>query len=181
MDSLQKMLKICELLIAEHNLQFSTNINPAKCKTKCIAFLFLGGGLHLGNHLNNRVEGMRQDVKVKRATFINKNIELNQEFWSSHPLTKVKMNLIFNFHFTGSPLWDLFSKEAVMLENSWNMAVKVMFDLPIQTHRFIIEPISQTKHLKNVLMERFLSFLMQIEKSTKKVPKQLLHRPQSPT
>ena len=84
------------------------------------------------------------------------------------------MNLIFNFHFTGSPLWDLFSKEAVMLENSWNMAVKVMFDLPIQTHRFIIEPISQTKHLKNVLMERFLSFLMQIEKSTKKVPKQLL-------
>ena len=49
-----------------------------------------------------------------------------------------------------------------------------MFDLPIQTHRYIIEPISQTKHLKNVLMERFLSFLMQIEKSTKKVPKQLL-------
>ena len=49
-----------------------------------------------------------------------------------------------------------------------------MFDLPIQTHRFIIEPISQTKHLKSVLMERFLSFLMQIEKSTKKVPKQLL-------
>ena len=112
LDSLQKMLKICELLIAEHNLQFSTNIDPAKCKTKCIAFLFkernlgeldlcgdplpwVGGGLHLGNHLNNRVEGMRQDVKVKRATFINKNIELNQEFWSSHPLTKVKMNLIF--------------------------------------------------------------------------------------
>ena len=58
-----------------------------------------------------------------------------------------------------------------MLENSWNTAVKVMFDLPIQTHRFIIEPISKTK---NVLMKRFLSFLMQIEKSTKKVPKQLL-------
>ena len=107
MDSLQEMLKTCELFAAEHNLQFSTNIDPAKCKTKCIAFLFkernlgeldlcgdplpwVGGGLHLGNHLNNRVEGMRQDVKVKRATFINKNIELNQEFWSSHPLTKVK-------------------------------------------------------------------------------------------
>ena len=98
LDSLQEMLKTCELFAAEHNLQFSTNIDPAKCKTKCIAFLFkernlgeldlcgdplrwVGGGLHLGNHLNNRVEGMRQDVKVKRATFINKNIELNQEFW----------------------------------------------------------------------------------------------------
>ena len=61
---------------------------------------------------------MRQDVKVKRTNFINKNIELNQEFSFSHPLTKVKMNLIFNFHFTGSPLWDLFSREAIMLENS---------------------------------------------------------------
>ena len=54
---------------------------------------------------------MRQDVKIKRATFINKNIELNQELWSSHPLTKVKMNLIFNFLFTGSPLWDLFPRK----------------------------------------------------------------------
>ena len=58
------------------------------------------------------------------------------------------MNLIFNFHFTGSPLWDLFSKEAVMIENSWNTAVRVMFDLPIQTHRSFIEPVSETKHLK---------------------------------
>ena len=84
------------------------------------------------------------------------------------------MNLIFNFHFTGSPLWDLFSKEAVMIENSWNTAVRVMFDLPLQTHRSFIEPISETKHLKFVLIERFLGFLEQINKSTKKVPKQLL-------
>ena len=117
---------------------------------------------------------MRQDVKVKRANFINKNIELNQEFSFSHPLTKVKMNLIFNFHFTGSPLWDLFSREAIMLENSWNTAVRVMFDLPVETHRYIIEPISQTKHLTIVLLEIFLSFLEQIHKSKKNVPKQLL-------
>ena len=84
------------------------------------------------------------------------------------------MNLIFNFQFNGSPVWDLFSKEAIMLENSWNTAVKVMFDLPVQTHRYIIEPISQTKHLKIVLLERFLSFLEQIHKSKKNVPKQLL-------
>ena len=117
---------------------------------------------------------MRQDVKVKRANFINKNITLNQKFSFSHPLTKVKMNLIFNFHFTGSPLWDLFSKEAIMLENSWNTAIKVMFDLPVQTHCYIIESISQTKHLKIVLLERFLSFLEQIHKSKKNVPNQLL-------
>ena len=38
----------------------------------------------------------------------------------------------------------------------------------------MIEPISKTKHLKFVLIERFLSFLNQIVKSKKLIPKQLL-------
>ena len=132
------------------------------------------GGLHLGNHIKNSCKGMTQDIKVKRANFIDKNITLNQEFHFSHPSTKVKINQIYNLHFTGSVMWDLFSKEAVMLENSWNTSVRVMFDLPMQTHRNLIEPVSETKHLKFVLLERFLGFLYQIEKSTKTVPKHLL-------
>ena len=106
-----------------------------KCKTKCIAFLrkkkdigdvelggvhlpWVDGGLHLGNTLSNCSNGMRRDIKVKRAKFINKNIDLNQEFNFCHPSTKVKMNLIYNFDFTGSPVWDLFSSDTIMLENS---------------------------------------------------------------
>ena len=135
---------------------------------------WVSGGLHLGNNINTNFEGMRQDIKVKRAVFIQKNIDLNQEFQACHPVTKVKMNLIYNFHFTGSPLWDLFSREAIMLEKSWNTAVGIMFDLPMQTHKYFIEPVSQTKHLKLVLIGRFLSFLNQIEKSKKLIPKQLL-------
>ena len=61
-----------------------------------------------------------------------------------------------------------------MLENSWNTSVRIMFDLPLQTYKYFIEPISQTKHLKIVLIERFLNFLNQIEKSKKKIPRQLL-------
>ena len=191
LDSLQEMVKTCEAYAGEHNLKFSTNVDPVKCKTKCIVFLrkeralgavelggvhlpWVDGGLHLGNTLDNSSVGMGKDIKVKRASFINKNIELNQEFAFSHPTTKVKLNHIYNFHFTGSPMWDLFSKEAIMLENSWNTSVKVMFDLPIQTHRCLIEPVSQSKHLKFILLERFLSFLNQIQKSKKLVPKHLL-------
>ena len=118
---------------------------------------------------------MRQDIKVKRAKFINKNIELNQEFSFCHPSAKVKMNLIYNFDFTGSPVWDLFSPEAIMLENSWNTSVRIMHDLPLQTHRAFIEPVSKCKHLKFVLLERFLIFLDQIKKSKKSVPKHLLN------
>ena len=36
--ALQEMLKICEKYANEHNLRFSTDPNPVKCKTKCIAF-----------------------------------------------------------------------------------------------------------------------------------------------
>ena len=92
-----------------------------KWKTKCIASLrkekdlgdvelggvhlpWVDGGLHLGNTLNNGSVGMGQDIKVKRAYFINKNIELNQEFAFCHPATKVKLNYVYNFHFTSSPI-----------------------------------------------------------------------------
>ena len=86
-DSLQEMLKTCEEYASEHNLKFSTHINPTKCKTKCMAFLFkqrdpgvielcgdplpwVPGGVHLGNNINTDFEGMWQDIKVKRAFFI---------------------------------------------------------------------------------------------------------------
>ena len=39
MDGLQEMLKVCEQYAESHNLKFSTNSNPQKSKTKCMAFL----------------------------------------------------------------------------------------------------------------------------------------------
>ena len=61
-----------------------------------------------------------------------------------------------------------------MLEKSWNTSVRIMYDLPLQTHKYLIEPISETRHLKFVLIDRFVGFLQQIEKSQKHIPKQLL-------
>ena len=49
-----------------------------------------------------------------------------------------------------------------------------MFDLPLQTHRSLIEPLSDVKHVKFLLMKRFLSFLSQIKNSDKTAPKVLL-------
>ena len=49
-----------------------------------------------------------------------------------------------------------------------------MYDLPLQTHRNLVEPVSQQLHLKKLLIKRFLSFILQIQKSEKLLPKQLL-------
>ena len=62
-----------------------------------------------------------------------------------------------------------------MIENSWNTSCRIMFDLPLSTHRYFIQPVSNKMHLKNILMKRFLSFLSQIKRSNKKVPSFLLN------
>ena len=61
-----------------------------------------------------------------------------------------------------------------MLLNSWNTSLRIMFDLPLSTHRYFVEPVSGKVHLMNMLMKRFLAFLNQIENSKKSIPKKIL-------
>jgi hypothetical protein len=124
---------------------------------------------------------MLRDVKIKRAEYVSKNCDLQQEFMFAHPYTRFKTNLIFNSHFTGSPLWDLFSEDATRLENSWNVSLRRTYDLPYQTHRYLVEPVSGHMHLKKMLIRRFISFLKQICRSHKTIPKQLLNSIQADT
>ena len=56
-----------------------------------------------------------------------------------------------------------------------------MFDLPYNTHRYLVEPVSGQLHLKKLLIKRFLSFIRQVNRSSKILPKQLLHFIQNDT
>ena len=85
------------------------------------------------------------------------------------------INNIFNCHLTGSPLWDLSSKEVELFEKTWNVSVRRMLDLPFDTHKCLIEPLSETIHLRKILIKRFISFLRQIESSEKVAAKDLLN------
>ena len=189
--ALQEMLKICEEYAALHDLKFSTEANPKRCKTKCMAFLkrqrelsdlklsgnilpWVASGKHLGVTLDDKNDGLKHDMMRKRAQYISKNNEIMQEFRFCHPLAQFHINQIYNSSFTGSPIWNLFCREAEMLEKTWNTSVRVMFGLPMNTHRFFIQPVSGKKHLKNILLGRFLSFLEQITKTSKKLPGHLL-------
>ena len=49
-----------------------------------------------------------------------------------------------------------------------------MLGLPMNSHRYLIEPLSGRKHLKSDLIQRFLNFLEKIEKSNKKTLKYVL-------
>ena len=181
---LQEMMKTIEEYCNAHNLNFSKDPRPSKCKTKCVAYLkserelpsiilcgnclpWVKEGVHLGNYIGNKYNGMARDIKIKRAQYINKNCELQQEFKFAHSKSRFQANIIYNSHFMGSPIWDLFSNEYKMLKNSWNVPFRLIYDLPLQTHKYLVEPFSGHLHLKKLLIKRFLSFLRQIMASPK--------------
>ena len=105
---------------------------------------------------------------LKRGMFIQKNCELIQEFSHCDPSVKFEVNKIYNSHMTGSSLWNLFCRESEMLEKSWNVSVRHMFGLSVKTHRCFIEPLSQSQHIKVVLLTRFFSFIEKIRNGGKK-------------
>lgn len=190
-DGLQYMLKVCERFAILNNLTFSTDTDPKKSKTKCIAFtarkrelrkLNLSGndlpwvdyGKHLGIKIQNKPGNLiGQDIREKRAQYIQRTNELLQEFSFASPETKCSINRIYNSHFTGSVMWDLSSKEANMVYNSWSTSVRKIFRLDRTTHRYFIEPISNMQHLKTSLLVRFHKFANALKNSRKVVVKSL--------
>ena len=113
---------------------------------------------HLGTTITDVLDEMSQDIQEKRALYIAKNNELMQEFYFAHSTTIAKLNTIYNTHFYGAPLWDLFSRNAEKLVNTWNTSNRIMYSLPRTSHRYLIEPISERPHIILSLWKRFVKF-----------------------
>ena len=128
---------------------------------------------HLGCRIGPKNRGLTRDLMEGRALCITEVNELNQEFYYAHPLTKVEINNIFNTHFYDSQqLWDLFS--ANRLEKNMEYFAKNYVGFPRNIHRFFIEPLTETQHIKFSLLKRFVNFVNNIESSTKHVLKNML-------
>ena len=184
-DGLQKMLDIAEKYAKDHKIAFSTDINPTKSKTKGIIFtknkmrnlpvpVYLNGnplpwvesGKYLGNKLTSTLDGFQKDAIEKRAQFIGKNVELNQEFYLAHPVVKSRINQIYNSSFSGSMLWNLQGAKTKQVVNSWSVAVRHMWNLPLNTHKRFIEPLGGT-HAQVKIYSNYIRFIQSIRKSNK--------------
>ena len=101
------MINICQRFALDHNLKFSTNINPVKSKTKCIHFSrkqidiaeiqLNGNGLpwvesahHVGNILE-RDNTFSKDIRMNRGSFIGRVHSILQEVHFANPVVKMKM------------------------------------------------------------------------------------------
>ena len=113
-------------------------------------------------------------MSIKKAKYVAKNIQLNQEFHFASDVTKLQINDVYKSSWFGGTLYNIYSEETVKLESSYNRSVKIMMDLPFGTHRGLIEPLSERRHLRKTFVRRFLVMIESIHKSKKPILKSLL-------
>ena len=70
-------------------------------------------------------------------------------------------------------LLDVFGHEEEMIYNTWNSSIRNMFRLDRTTHRYLIEPVSRTPHIKISLLKRFMNFTNKLMCSRKTAAKNL--------
>ena len=67
----------------------------------------------------------------------------------------------------GSSLLDLSAVVTDKVIKTWNSLIRQVFNLPFQTHRYMLNSISDVKHLKVRLINRFKNFYMQLKNSNR--------------
>ena len=190
-QGLQMMLKICEDFATSHSMQFSTDPVPSKSKSKCLFFsrkradedienVILNGdklpwvstAKHLGNHLSSKLNfsflcpETKTDLLCKRAILFQKVHEVMQQFGYLHPELVVKLLSVYSTALYGSTLWQVNSAEHLQLNKSWNIAMKIIWDLPYATHTRFLESLSPVPHLESVLTGRYIGFLNSLMSSS---------------
>ena len=141
-DGMQLMLETCERFAGRFNLQFSTDPDPVKSKSKCIFVsglsrrrqkpdpLMLNGkqlpwvesALHLG-HVLHESGSMEKDIKAKRATFIGESTEVRETFGFASPSEVLRAVKVYVGSHYGSNLWELDSPMTEQYYSAWRTCV----------------------------------------------------------
>ena len=120
---------------------------------------------HLG-HIFYKKGTLSHDADYKKRAFVGSFFELKQELKSQNPLVFMNLIKVYLSHFYGSNLWNLFNIDNVFV--AWNKIMRIVFNLPYCTHRYLLEPFSGVTHLQTMLTNRLLKFYETLYLSEKK-------------
>ena len=184
--AMQTMLDKCEEYAAKNNIQFSTDPDPVKSKTKCIFVcgdkknlskpspLMLGGmelpwvstATHLGHELSE-LGSMEHDAKVKRASFISMSVEVRETFKFASPVEVLHALKVYCSSFYGCMLWDLAGDGATQVFNSWTVAVRLAWSVPRATRTYLVQQVLSAglTSAKVDILARYRNFFLGLRKS----------------
>ena len=111
----------------------------------------------------------------KRGAFIGKVNSLLQEFHFVSPEVFMKLLNTYATSVYGSNTWDILSSDCERLFKSFNVTVRNVYSMDRCTHRYLVEPITGSLHLKVMLASRYVTFFNSLVKS-KKMPVRFLAR-----
>ena len=66
-------------------------------------------------------------------------MSMNNEFCYIKAEEQVKLLNLYNAHFTGFPCWSFVSEPFDQLMNSWNVNLRVIYDLPYGTSCHLVD------------------------------------------
>lgn len=183
----QRMLNVCEKFAGENNINFSTNPDPVKSKSKAMYVTGLKGSVlqkpmplqlcgqalpwvaqaeHLGHALCE--DGMMaQDAREKRAQFIDCSAKIRETFSFAHPLEQIAAVEKYCTSVYGSNLYDLTSKEANMIFSSWRTGIKISWDTHRGCRTYLLQSVlaPNVTSLRVNLLHRFRGFFWSLLKS----------------
>ena len=93
---------------------------------------------HLG-HKFSVTGSMEMDCSIKRAEFIGEAVKIREQFSFAHPCEILKALEVHCSTFYGSNLWSLRGEAANMMYSTWRTNVKLVWNLPRNTHSNVID------------------------------------------
>ena len=185
---LQVMVTVCEKYAQEFNIQFSTDPNPVKSKTKCVLFngkntvvdlplVKLDGKElpwvpkveHLGHVLHQSLS-MNPDIVRARASFMTRASDMRDQLHFADPELKMKAIQLYVCDGYGSMIWD-FTKECTeKYFRAWNIQARHVWNVHPQTHTNLVESFfcKDLVPLRSQIYGRYPKFITKLRNSPSK-------------
>ena len=173
-EGLRNMIRICETYAAEHDLIFNGNKSKllvCGSNTEILLKVYVNSkevpvsnsAVHLGNLISNN---MHDTIDYGITRFNSSFNYFISSFGKCH--SSVKNNLFIQYctSFYGSQIWPIYKKDLVKkLSIRWRMALKRIWNLPVNTHCDIIPLLASQLPLEIQLKCRFLNFYRSLLRS----------------
>jgi hypothetical protein len=122
--------------------------------------------LHLGHTLHESLS-MDRDVRIRRAIFISRSVEVRDQFAFAVPAQVLRAVEVMCCDAYGSPLWRLDSSATSSFGKAWSSCVRRTYRLPVNTFTYLVEGhlAKDFIPLRNMVFGRYAGFFQRLTDS----------------